>query len=475
MCLVLSFSDEMTAPLRSLLEFDIVKPYDPCCGLCAKQEIDAEAAGYCEQCGHYLCFLCVDQHKKQMESILHTILEGTDMPSKSELREMQKTNLGSPPFSQHSFQRGSLHSHDSYQTGSVYTSQDSIPTGSSMLSSYTESLLSHDLASLSENRLSTDLSPVEKEVRWPESPSIFASTSSQYSPTENHQPVFSFGNVHRKRTVQLIGEYDIRFPGEKNKCWVWASLVLPNGDIVLCDNENNNIKLFDSSSHCKSVLRSESYPVDLCHSNIHLSEIYATVSGGVHHISANSELKIIRTLPVEGFSNGITCWKHGIAITVSSNQLNNEVFKLLDFQLHLLDYDGKVLKKIHYDTYDMFHMSDPWYLATIKQGQQVLISDWGTNCITCIDVDKGVQYVFKDHELNGPRGMAIDEYDNIFIVGWLSENVVQLSPDGRKMGTILSETDGLYGPVSVAYDKNKTAIMLQDNKYTDTMQIYQLT
>lgn len=470
----------MSSPLRSALHFDIIKPYDPCCVQCAEQNVDAEAVGYCEQCEDHLCFLCIDQHHKQRATKQHTILEGTDMPTKNRVREGRVSSFGSANspsddggLSRHHFFRsGSLQSQDSSETGSSFTTQDSLPTGSNLLSSFTESLLSHDLAQVENRRISADISPSEKRIEWHDTTDTYDSYS-QFSPN-NPLTAFSFENHHKKKTAKLVGEYDIRFPGEKNKCWVWASVVLPNGDLVLSDNENNNIKLFDASSHCKSILRSESYPVDLCLSNIHKTEMYATVSGGVHHISANAELKIIRTLPVEGFSNGITCWKHGIAITVSSNKLTNEVFKLLDFHLQLLDYDGKILKKIHYDTYDMFHMSDPWYLTTIKQGQQVVISDWGNNCITCIDVDKGIKFIFKDHELNGPRGMATDEYDNIYIVGWLSENVLQLSPDGKKQGIILSKDDGLYGPVAITYDRNNKTIMLQDNKYTDTLQIYQL-
>ena len=469
----------MTSPLRSALEFDVLKPYDPACAQCAELNVDAEAVGFCERCRDYLCFLCIDQHRKQRATKFHRLLEGKEMPLKT---EFPQTSLASPHtlndnmgLSSHQYFRSdSLQSQDSTEAGSSYGTQDSVATGSSLLSSFTESLISHDLAQAESRRLSLDLSPTEKTtINWPDSPQSYSS----YPPFSPNNPmsVFSFGNENKRKTARLVGEYDIRFPGEKNKCWVWASVVLPNGDLVISDNENNNIKLFDASSHCKSVLRSESYPVDLCLSNIHDTEMYATVSGGVQHIGANAELKIIRTLPVEGFSNGITCWKHGIAITVSSNKLTNEVFKLLDFQLHLLDYDGKILKKIHYNTFDMFHMSDPWYLATIRQGQQVIISDWGTNCITCIDVNKGIKFVFKDPELNGPRGMCTDEYDNIYIVGWLSENVVQLSPDGEKQGTILSKDDGLYGPVAVAYDKKNKCVMLQDNKYTDTIQIYRLT
>ena len=466
----------MTSPLRSKLEFEIVKPYDPCCIQCAEQNIDAEAVGYCEQCADYLCFLCIHQHRKQRATKHHTILEGKDMPSRDILSETRTTHPlhDEGLFSHHSSQRESLQSQDSLQSGSSYITQDSLPTGSSMLSSYTESLLSQDLIHTENRRMSSDLSPIDTEIKWPDSVEPYMSQS-QFSPTESPLSVFTFGKEYRKKHAKLVGEYDIRFPGEKNKCWVWASLVLPNGDLVISDNENNNIKLFGSSSHCKSVLRSESYPVDLCLSKINHHEIYATVSGGVHHIGANAELKILRTLPVAGFSNGITCWKHGLAITVSSNKLTNQVFKLLDFQLHLLDYDGKILKKIHYDTHDMFHLSDPWYLATIKQGQQVIISDWGTNCITCIDVEKGVQFVFKDQELNGPCGMATDEDDNIYIVGWLSENVVHLSPEGKKVGTILTKSDGLYCPAAIAYNKINNTIMLQDNKYTDTIQIYHLT
>ena len=474
----------MVSPLRSALEFEVLRPYDPACAQCAEQNIDAEAVGFCDKCRDYLCFLCIDQHRKQRATRFHAILEGKEMPTKSEfphtsLASSQALNDSFGLSSNQYYRSDSLQSQDSAEAGSSlagssYGTQDTMATGSSLLSSYTESLMSRDLEQIESRRLSTDLSPIEKtSINWPDSPQIYTA----YPPFSPNNPlsVFSFGNENKLKMAKLVGEYDIRYPGEKNKCWVWASVVLPNGDLVISDNENNNIKLFDSSSRCKSVLRSESYPVDLCLSNIHDTEIYATVSGGVHHIGANAKLKIIRTLPVEGFSNGITCWKHGIAITVSSNKLTNEVFKLLDFQLHLLDYNGKILKKIHYNTFDMFHLNDPWYLETIAHGQQVVISDWGTNCITCIDVDKGIKFVFKDPELNGPRGMCTDEYDNIYIVGWLSENVVQISPDGEKQGAILSKSDGLYGPAAIAYDRKNKCVMLQDNKYTDTIQIYRLT
>ena len=82
---------------------------------------------------------------------------------------------------------------------------------------------------------------------------------------------------------------------------------------------------------------------------------------------------------------------------------------------------------------------------------KVYVVDPFNDSITCLKPDNCLVYQYKDSELVNPRGLAVDNEDNIIVCGGNSNNVTTISADGNKIATLVSSEDGIKSPFSVAY------------------------
>jgi DNA-binding beta-propeller fold protein YncE len=51
-----------------------------------------------------------------------------------------------------------------------------------------------------------------------------------------------------------------------------------------------------------------------------------------------------------------------------------------------------------------------------------------------------------EHVLQIPRGITVDNDGNVYVVGYRSNNVVVISPDGQSHRQLLCDKDGLVNP-----------------------------
>lgn len=266
--------------------------------------------------------------------------------------------------------------------------------------------------------------------------------------------------------AKLIGQYRIKLPGEAKRVSVRCSLLLPSGWLVLVDNNNENTKLFDPDFKCTSVLKPKIY--DICLSNIDETEIYATgFAGSVYRVATKPGLKILKTFEVPGGCWGITsCLQDKIATTVRQG----DVYALL-----ILNTKGEVVHRIEEDDIQDLKFGDPLYLSTIKNGQQIVISDWSKNSVTCLDLEVGVIFVYEDVRLKRPHSIATDGNDNIFVACRVSNNIHQISATtGKKVDILLTRQDELISPGGLEYDAEHNTIILQAQEEADDIAIYQL-
>ena len=292
---------------------------------------------------------------------------------------------------------------------------------------------------------------------------------------------------------KLIRECMIMAPEDKEKCTIHSATVLADGSVILCDIMNNNLKHFDVKFRLKSVLDLGSGPRDICTSNIKESEVYVTLNSfhAFFKIATKPKLEIIKSTEVGGECYGITCWKQGVAVTAAVKK-----FAEGTLELFLLDYEGHTLRRVQqniYDKYEMYfddykgknerkrhheigkmQLDMPWNLSSDNKGQRIIVSDYGNHTVTCINVDGKVEYQFEDANLNGPTSIAMDDEENMFILGQRSHNVYQMTRKREKLGQILTREDGLEYPGAIIYNPVNKTFILQVRGWSDKIQVYKL-
>ena len=82
-------------------------------------------------------------------------------------------------------------------------------------------------------------------------------------------------------------------------------------------------------------------------------------------------------------------------------------------------------------------MYDAYYVAT--SGDKLYYTSTNTNTVTCCDLHGKTQWEFKgERVLQGPLGISVDNDGNVYVVGYESNNVVVISPDGQRHRQLLS-------------------------------------
>ena len=111
------------------------------------------------------------------------------------------------------------------------------------------------------------------------------------------------------------------------------------------------------------------------------------------------------------------------------------------------------------------NMSGVYYVAT--SGDKLYYTDYNTYTVKCCDLHGTPQWKFKDSRvLQNPLGISVDNDGNVYVVGYNSNNVVVISPDGQHQRQLLSSKDGLKKPCVLEYDKSTNRLLVVNNNTT---------
>ena len=84
--------------------------------------------------------------------------------------------------------------------------------------------------------------------------------------------------------------------------------------------------------------------------------------------------------------------------------------------------------------------------------------------MTCCDLHGTTQWKFKDNRvLRGPLGISVDNDGNVYVVGFSSNNVVVISPDGQRHSQLSSSNDGLR---VLDYDRSTNRLLVSNESST---------
>ena len=269
------------------------------------------------------------------------------------------------------------------------------------------------------------------------------------------------------RKVQSRSQVNVKAGDDKETPYITGCTVMTNGDVVLCDWENNKIKLLNSSGVLTgnvklsppwdvSVLDPRSVIVTLPHKKqLQVVQVYPQLKPG-------------RVIQLDKYCYGVAVGKGELYVTCWNYTYTEEG------EIRVLGLDGKVKRRLGVNQDGSFMFISPHYITVNSSGEKIFVSDRDTNTVTCMSVDGRVIYTYKDDSMRDPQGLLCDSEDNILVCGWSTQNVQVLTVDGKRHCTLLTASDGLKYPRSIAYRDSDNTLLVGCFK-SDHLLSFQLT
>ncbi|XP_021380211.1 uncharacterized protein LOC110467398 [Mizuhopecten yessoensis] len=259
-----------------------------------------------------------------------------------------------------------------------------------------------------------------------------------------------------KCEVKEIRKVNIECPSDQLYCFARGVVYFPDGRIVVGDGNNNKIKLINDAGDVVDELKMDGNPWDLCMVNNTTVAAAMESPGGIRVVTVTpSKLTLSSVINKNKQCYGITYRDDEFIVSTGSEVCsvrNDGTTKTL------YRYTGRVLALSH----------DP------KDGQLFVSHHTvttGSTAIGRLSTDNKYTDVLKVGVVQYACGVDVDVEGNVYVCGFISNNVVQMSGDGTNVRELLTAADGITTPraISVCGDK-----LVVTNQSGQSIQVFQL-
>ena len=262
----------------------------------------------------------------------------------------------------------------------------------------------------------------------------------------------STDTLYTEMTVASMSEVNIKMSG-KRETWITGCTFMPNGDVVLCDSTNNNIKLLSGTFTIKDSLQLDYQPWDV--SPVSSNSVVITLPN-------ENQLQFIQVMPSlkkldQSINIGSRCF--GVQVVADLIYVTCRNYSGVA-EVIVLDMNGTVTHRLGQPDKKPPMFSIPYYITVCPSTRKIFITDWDTDTVSCLMSDGTVVYQYKDAELRGTHGVCVDGGGNVIVCGRHSNNVQVIRADGTKCCNLLTSQDGVSDPYSVAYRQSDNTLIL---------------
>jgi DNA-binding beta-propeller fold protein YncE len=153
---------------------------------------------------------------------------------------------------------------------------------------------------------------------------------------------------------------------------------------------------------------------------------------------------------------------------------DNSKFITTDYShnVHIYDLDFNNKTTVSEDIHGSPTFSESRRIAVSDNGDRLFVTD-SENGVVILENNGSYIKTIKEQRLSGEDGICTDRRGNIFLCGYHSNNVVQISEEGESFGVILRKADGIVNPQSVCFNpsNNTLFISLLNN---DVVKVFEL-
>ncbi|KAL4234450.1 Transcription intermediary factor 1-alpha [Mactra antiquata] len=273
------------------------------------------------------------------------------------------------------------------------------------------------------------------------------------------------GEVTRKKVDMYIikGNKDINIvlSDDSTQCYAGGCCLTQDNTLIVTDTKNRILKRINLDTltivdYCKL----NGYPEDVCSINDKEVAVTYYFPCTIEFVSIQHKMSPIRQIKVSHKCGGITFKDDKLYVT--------------DFgsSVYVYSTTGSLLNTLTTDNAGTRLFNQSKYITFDKKGDKMFVSD-GEKGLVCFDGAGNHLTTSSDSDLKTASEVCVDGNGNIFVAGFNSHNVVQYDEDGKKVGVIVTQQDGLKHPMSVCFHQQLNRLFVT-MRNSDVIKMYEL-
>lgn len=242
--------------------------------------------------------------------------------------------------------------------------------------------------------------------------------------------------------LQLRKKFTITQKG--NQMYISGCQLLENGNLLIADNTGQNVLMeYNEDGHFIRDIPVSSKPYDV---TLIGTDLIAVSYNSLHNIEVIDIKKMIvlKTVSFKNKCRGISYSEGQIYVVVVREGIV------------VLDIEGTVLNTIK--------LSSNMGVYNITTSQtRIYYTQLNPNIVYCLTNGEET-WNFKDKSLIAVGGIAVDNFQNVLVVGIDSNNLLMIQDDGKNSRTLLGLSDGLDKPSRLCYNNENNTLLVCNSK-----------
>ena len=247
----------------------------------------------------------------------------------------------------------------------------------------------------------------------------------------------------------------------KSSCWITGSDLLTCDILALTDWNNDSVKLVDLHTDAiTSCLQLADEPRDL--TCMDSNTMVVTCCTNLTFVKFDGNLSVMKKISMEDGCHGITSHQNKLFVTFTRKP-----------SVKILNSAGAVLQTIQTNSQGQNLFVNPQYITVSTDGRTFYVSDYDQQTVTSYNVTDGQINVYRHGELKCPKGLTVIENKFIFVCGWLSHNLHEISGLCEHIQIVLDRKDVGGWPCTVLYNRtnNRIYISCYGNKFVSVFML----
>ncbi|KAL4218534.1 hypothetical protein ACF0H5_023268 [Mactra antiquata] len=249
--------------------------------------------------------------------------------------------------------------------------------------------------------------------------------------------------------------------GDNVRCHSPGCCLTKDNKLIVTDCSNKKLKRINlDTMSVEDYCKLDDNPNAICCTDVKEVAVTYYSPGRIQFVSIQHKMSPTRQIKLPHTCYGITSKNDKLYVTDNGSSL------------YVYNMTGTLLNTITSNNSGTSLFSRSRHITFNENGDKMFVGD-GNKGLVCFDGAGNYLSTSSDNDLQGADGVCVDGYGNVFVVGCNSHNVVQYNEDGKKIGVIVQQQDGLCNPISVCFHQelNRLFVTMASN---NVVKMYEL-